>query len=55
MVKWFNASPRLRVVLTRFSCFGFVKLQCALNMEEYDIAQQLRNKLTEVRFLILFM
>ncbi|KAJ0095901.1 hypothetical protein Patl1_16738 [Pistacia atlantica] len=25
-----------------------MKLQCALNMEQYDIAQQLRNKLTEV-------
>ncbi|XP_050905845.1 clp protease adapter protein ClpF, chloroplastic isoform X1 [Lathyrus oleraceus] len=25
------------------------RVQCALNMEEYDIAQQLRNKLTEVR------
>ncbi|KAI5437745.1 hypothetical protein KIW84_023745 [Lathyrus oleraceus] len=24
------------------------RVQCALNMEEYDIAQQLRNKLTEV-------
>lgn len=23
-------------------------LQCALNMEQYDIAQQLREKLTEV-------
>lgn len=54
MVKWFNVSPRLRVVLTNFSCFGIME-QCALNMEQYDIAQQLRNKLTEVRFLILFL
>ncbi|MCH88452.1 F-box only protein, partial [Trifolium medium] len=25
------------------------RVQCALNMEEYDIAKQLRNKLSEVR------
>ncbi|KEH27845.1 UvrB/uvrC domain protein [Medicago truncatula] len=28
--------------------FGISECQCALNMEEYDIAKQLRNKLTEV-------
>lgn len=28
---------------------GNVKWQCALNLEQYEIAQQLRNKLTEVR------
>jgi len=29
--------------------FVISECQCALNMEEYDIAKQLRNKLTEVR------
>jgi hypothetical protein len=28
---------------------GTFEYQCALNMEEYDIAKQLRNKLSEVR------
>lgn len=36
-------------MLTSFCWLDIIKLQYALNMEQYDIAQQLRNKLSEVR------
>ena len=42
--------PAFMVLCSQIFFFFGIKWQFALNMEEYEIAQQLRDKLTEVRY-----